>query len=81
MLFPIPRYPVLRVILSLETFLDINVPRPEGQLKQGMRTSKFKFSLLQEPLSKSQDLVPPELRARRPGEARHPRAGPHCPRV
>ena len=49
MLFPIPRYPVLRVILSLETFLDINVPRPEGQLKQGIRTSKFKFSYYRNP--------------------------------
>ena len=37
MLYPIPRYLVLRVILSLETFLDINVRRPEGLLKQSMR--------------------------------------------
>ena len=44
-------------------------------------TPKLKFFLWQESLPKSQDLVTPELRVRRPGEARHPRPGPHCPRV
>ena len=70
-----PSYPLIGNVLGYQC--------PEtGRLnKIKYEDTHIKFFQMQEPLPKSQDLVPPELRVRRPGEARHPGAGPHCPRV
>ena len=70
-----PSYPLIGNVLGYQC--------PEtGRLnKIKYEDTQIKFSQIQESLPKSQDLVTPELRVRRPGEARHPGPGPHCPRV